>query len=82
MHEICIKNSNMLKYENYMHKYAIGKYAQICTNIMMLKYAKNMQEICKYMQGLRLVLFCENMQEICKKYARICRIFKQGYYMQ
>jgi hypothetical protein len=48
----------MLKYASNMHKYAIGKYAQICTN--MQKHAKYMQEKCKYMQGLRIVLFCIN----------------------
>jgi hypothetical protein len=49
------------------------KYAQICLN---------MQKICKYVQGLKLILFCENMQDICKIYTRICRVCKQGFYMQ
>ena len=58
-----LKYNYMHQYANNMHKYAIGKYAQICPN--MWKNAKYMQGICKYMQGLRLVLFCENMQDIC-----------------
>ena len=40
-----LKYNYMLQYANDMHKYAIGKYAQICPN--MWKYAKYMQGICK-----------------------------------
>ena len=52
-----------------MHKYENGIYTQICTN--MKKYAKNIQEICRYMQHLKLVSFSgsENTQEISKIYA-------------
>ncbi len=64
-----LKYSYMLQYANNMHKYAIGKYAQICPNSW--KYAKYMQEICNHMPGLRLVLFYEKMQEICKIYPSI-----------
>jgi hypothetical protein len=62
-----------------MHLVNMHKNAQICGN---------MQKICKYMQGLRLVLFVQkyarNMQDICMYmqnmqarilyavYARIC----------
>jgi hypothetical protein len=51
MHKICNKNASICK---YMHKICTNmqlrnmqEYAQIC-----IKYARNMQEICKDMQHL------------------------------
>ena len=52
--------SNMQEYDKNMHKYAIVKYAQICTN-MQKKYAKNMHKYATICQGgVKVILELSN----------------------
>jgi hypothetical protein len=57
---------NLLKYANNMHKCAIGKYAQICSK--MRKYARNMQDICAYMQKMQARMLYVVYADICIPY--------------
>jgi hypothetical protein len=87
MHKICRKYAeNMQVYAQNMLKYAIKKYARICTNMHKIcnKYATNMQ---RYAMSVNIDLLWEyarNMHKICRnmqymqswilyaEYARIC----------
>ena len=76
----------MQKYAQNMQKYA-KIYAEMCTNkdsisknSDMQKYARNVQEICSYMQ-----LNMQEYAEICTKHAKICKnicrnMYKYGQY--
>ena len=72
--------SNMQEYDKNMHKYAIVKYAQICTN--MQKICKKYAQICNNMQGLGTLQNRQKYANYMHKYAQICIICNQGFHMQ
>ena len=72
--------SNMQEYDKNMHKYAIVKYAQICTN--MQKICKKYAQICNNMQGLGTLQNRQKYANYMHKYAQICNICNQGFHMQ
>ena len=74
------KCSNMQEYDKNMHKYAIVKYAQICTN--MQKICKKYAQICNNMQGLGTLQNRQKYANYMHKYAQICNICNQGFHMQ
>ena len=71
--------SNMQEYDKNMHKHAIVKYAQICTNMQKtcIKYA----QICNNMQGLSTLQNRQKYANYMHKYAQICNICNQGFHM-
>ena len=74
----------MQEYDKNMHKYAIVKYAQICTN--MQKICKKYAQICNNMQGLGTLQnrqkYANYMQIICMPYAKTCKICNHDLHMQ
>jgi len=70
----------MQEYDKNMHKYAIVKYAQICTN--MQKICKKYAQICNNMQGLGTLQNRQKYANYMHKYAQICNICNQGFHMQ
>ena len=70
----------MQEYDKNMHKYAIVKYAQICTN--MQKICKKYAQICNNMQGLSTLQNRQKYANYMQKYAQICTICNQGFHMQ
>jgi len=70
----------MQEYDKNMHKYAIVKYAQICTN--MQKICKKYAQICNNMQGLGTLQNRQKYANYMHKYAQICIICNQGFHMQ
>ena len=71
---------NMQEYDKNMHKYAIVKYAQICTN--MQKICKKYAQICNNMQGLGTLQNRQKYANYMHKYASICNICNQWFHMQ
>ena len=74
----------MQEYDKNMHKYAIVKYAQICTNLThdMQKICKKYAQICNNMQGLGTLQNRQKYANYMHKYAQICIICNQGFHMQ
>ena len=73
--------SNMQKYAENMHQYAIVKYEQIRKT----KVQNNMQKYGKTCQNMHDFSTLKNMQKYAKnmqEYVRICKICNQGFYMQ